>query len=237
MTAAEDARRTATLAAIRQSLRRARLSAQARGELDARIAAHDANLIPARAQGEGAELVERFADMVEAAACTLARVADANDVPAAVTAYLREHNLPTEAALAPDDWLAGLDWASQPMLELRRGTPKPEDLVSVTPAFAAVAETGTLFLTSGPGHPSTLNFLPDHHLVVLKASQIEGSYEAAFQRLREDREGDGGAMPRTLNMITGPSRTGDIELTIHLGAHGPRSLHIVLIDDQEAAQS
>jgi len=236
MSAANDERRAATLAAIRQSLGRAPLSPAARGELDARIAAHATNIIPDRARGDAGELVDRFAAMAEAAACTLVRVDDAAAVPGAVTDYLRAHNLPTVATLAPDDWLTGLDWDSQPMLELRQGTPRPEDLVSVTPAFAGVAETGTLLLASGPGHPSTLNFLPDHHVVVLKASQVSGAYEDAFARLRAARSGADAAMPRTLNMITGPSRTGDIELTIHLGAHGPRSLHIILIDDQEAAR-
>ena len=76
--------------------------------------------------------------------------------------------------------------------------------------------------------------MPDYHLVALRASQICGDLEDAFDRLRQTyaKNGKHFVMPRTLNMITGPSRTGDIELTIHLGAHGPRSLHIILIDDE-----
>ena len=81
-------------------------------------------------------------------------------------------------------------------------------------------------MKSGPEHPTTLNFLPDTHVVVLLASQIVGSYEDAWDRLR-----DVDSMPRTVNFITGPSRTGDIEQTIFLGAHGPRRMHIVLVED------
>ena len=81
-------------------------------------------------------------------------------------------------------------------------------------------------MKAGPEHPTTLNFLPDTHVVVLLASQIVGSYEDAWDRLR-----DVDSMPRTVNFITGPSRTGDIEQTIFLGAHGPRRMHIVLVED------
>jgi L-lactate dehydrogenase complex protein LldG len=101
--------------------------------------------------------------------------------------------------------------------------------VSVTGAFAAIAETGTLMLLSGPSGPTTLNFLPDNHIVVLRASQLVGAYEEAWGRLRELY--GPGKLPRTVNLITGPSRTADIEQTIQLGAHGPRRLHILVVED------
>ena len=100
--------------------------------------------------------------------------------------------------------------------------------MSVTPAFAGIAETGTLMLTSGKDRPATLNFLPETHIVVLKASQVVGAYEDAWDLLRQ-AEGEG-VMPRSVNLITGPSRTGDIEQKIQLGAHGPRRLHIVVVE-------
>lgn len=236
MAADRTSGREAVLAAIRQSLGRPELSPDARRELQGRIDAHAANLVPERGRLDRARLLELFVQMAEGVACTVERLAGAEDIPAAVAAYLREHNLPPELAMAPDPWLAGLDWASQPLLTVRQGRPRNEDHASLTPAFAGVAETGTLVMTSGPDHPTTLNFMPDHHIVALRTSQVVGAYEEAWAQLREAyRQDDGFAMPRTVNMITGPSRTGDIELTIHLGAHGPRSLHILLIDD-EAAQ-
>ena len=103
-------------------------------------------------------------------------------------------------------------------------------LLSVTGAFAAVAETGTLMLVSGPEHPTTLNFLPDTHIVVLERNAVVGTYEEAWDRLRA---ATGGApLPRTVNFVTGPSRTGDIEMQIELGAHGPRRLHILLVEGE-----
>jgi L-lactate dehydrogenase complex protein LldG len=84
-------------------------------------------------------------------------------------------------------------------------------------------------LTSGAGSPMTLNLLPDNHVVVLRRSQITGSLEDAWDRLR-DHQGDAG-MPRTAMFVSGPSSTADIELTLYLGAHGPRRLHIILVED------
>ncbi len=225
------------LGAIRQSLARPALSADAQKDLDEHIAMHRSNLVPARGLGGHEVLVQRFQEMAVAAACTVVVVADEAAVPGAVSDYLRGNNLPTQVTLAPDDWLTGLDWDSQGLLETKTGAAGIDDLVSVTPAFAGVAETGTLVALSGPKHPTTLNFVPDNHVVALRASQVVGAYEEVWTRLREanqisGKEGGGFNMPRNINMITGPSRTADIALTIELGAHGPRNLHIVLIDDQ-----
>jgi L-lactate dehydrogenase complex protein LldG len=84
-------------------------------------------------------------------------------------------------------------------------------------------------LTSGADNPTTLNFLPDTHIVVLQASDIAGDYETLLGRLRE-RYG-AGTMPRTINWITGPSRSADIEQTLILGAHGPRRLHVIVVKE------
>jgi len=97
----------------------------------------------------------------------------------------------------------------------------------VSHAFGGVAETGTLVLTSGQDNPTSLNFLPDNHIVVIEAKDIAGDYESIWPRLRE-KFGDG-LMPRAVNLITGPSRSADIEQTLILGAHGPRRLHVILV--------
>jgi L-lactate dehydrogenase complex protein LldG len=131
--------------------------------------------------------------------------------------------------VAPDPRVSGLDWTSQPLLEISTGTTEGDDLVSVTGAFSGVAETGTLALTSGAPSPTLLNFLPENHIVVLDAQDLSGSYEDLWARLKARY---GAEMPRTLNLVTGPSRSGDIEQTILMGAHGPKRLHIILVDDQ-----
>ena len=226
--------RDAVLGAVRQSLGRGPLTADAKRELDQRIAEHRANLIPARGGGSRAEQVATFVRMAEQMSCTVVRLSSADEAPAAVVDYLRGKNLPMELGLAPDPALKAMPWDGQPMLQLHEGRARDKELASLTPAFAAIAETGTLVMTSGETHPTTLNFMPDHHIVALRTSQVLGAYEEAWALLRETRRNAEGGfdMPRTVNMITGPSRTGDIELTIHLGAHGPRSLHILLIDDE-----
>jgi len=162
---------------------------------------------------------------------TVTRVASDGGVPEEVARYLAAENLPAELAMAPDPALDALPWAERPLLHIRRGKAEPSDTVSLTPCLAAVAETGTLMLVSGEATPTTLNFLPDTHIVVLRARQVVASYEDGWDLLRL-RPGEGPkALPRTVNFITGPSRTGDIEQRIELGAHGPRRLHVILVGD------
>ena len=119
------------------------------------------------------------------------------------------------------------------MLRIQRGKPSGAEGVGVTSAFAAVAETATLMIASGPDSPATMNFLPDTHVVVLPAARVVGPLEDAWDRLRATHDGPltGAAMPRTVNLVTGPSRTGDIEQKIEMGAHGPRRLHVIVVED------
>ena len=200
-----------------------------------RIASHPRNLLPKRAQLPHAEQVALFTAKVEALTVTVDSVASTADVPGRIADYLARHNLPSRLRVAPDPLLQNLPWSERPMLQVDYGGGRSQDLVSVTPAFAAIAETGTLMLQSSSTTPTTLHFVPDHHIVVLKESQVTGTLEEAFQRLR-DKLGtaDKSAAenwPRTVNFVTGPSRTADIEGVPVLGAHGPRRLHIVLIAD------
>ncbi|HZK90376.1 MAG TPA: lactate utilization protein [Stellaceae bacterium] len=227
MTARDD-----VLGGIRRALGRGALAEGAAGELDARVAAHRRNLIPARAAAlDPPARVDLFVAMAEAVQTTVARLASAAAVPGEVARYLAAENLPAELAMAPDPTLEALPWNERPLVQIRRGAATAGDAVSLTPCLAAVAETGTLMLVSGDHTPTTLNFLPDTHIVVLRAGQVVASYEDGWDLLRR-RPGDGpAALPRTVNFITGPSRTGDIEQKIELGAHGPRRLHVILVDD------
>ena len=216
------------LGGIRKALKRGALDAAAEAALRGRLGEPQRNLVPARATAlDDAARIDLFVAMAEEVQTTVARVAGLADVPGAVATYLASENLPAELVMAPDPALDVIPWAERPLLALRRGKAEPGDQVSLTPAFAGIAETGTLMLTSGAETPSTLNFLPDTHIVVLRADQVLPSYEEGWSRLRAR-----GALPRTVNFITGPSRTGDIEQRIQLGAHGPRRLHIVLVDGQ-----
>ena len=218
------------LAAVRGAVADGR-HRETRAAIDTRVAGRRRGLIPARV-ADADDLCDLFEAQITAVHATVDRVSSMADVPAAVTAYLQQQNLPAEVVMAPDATLDAAPWADVPLLQVRRGVPAPDDMVGVSSAFAAVAETGTVVATSGADHPSTLNFVPDTHVVVLPADRVVGSYEDAWDRVR-DAAGDA-PLPRTVNMITGPSRTGDIEQTLTLGAHGPRRLHIVLVDDGRA---
>jgi len=219
------------LAGIRRGLGRGALPADAASALAERVAAHRRNLNPARAAAldHGAR-IDLFVAMAEEVQTTVARVAADEAVPAEVARYLAAENLPAELVMAPDPGLDAIPWDQRPLLAIHRGRAEPGDAVSLTPCLAAIAETGTLMLVSGRDTPTTLNFLPDTHIVVLRAGQVVASYEDGWDLVRAAH-----AWPRTVNLITGPSRTGDIEQRIQLGAHGPRRLHIVLVDEKEAA--
>jgi L-lactate dehydrogenase complex protein LldG len=217
---------------IRRALWRGPLPADKTAELSARVAAHRRNLVPARAAAlDPAARIDLFVAMAEEVQTTVARVSSEQDIPAEVARYLAAENLPAELVAAPDVSLDAIPWDARPLLRIRRGRAEAHDAVSLTPCLAAVAETGTLMLASGPGTPTTLNFLPDTHIVVLRAGQIVASYEDGWDLIRARGDGNPQALPRTINMITGPSRTGDIEQRIQLGAHGPRRLHVVLVED------
>lgn len=220
------------LGGIRRALGRSGpVDAETAAQLKARIDAHARNIVPKRTDLDRPALIDLFQTMAEGVHATVARVAGMADVPEAIGDYLKSRNLPAQVVMAPDPTLDGADWQTQKLLEVRRGVPVESDPVSVTSAASAVAETGTLVMTSGPDHPSTLNFLPETHVVVLPASRVAKSYEDIWDQLRAQMPGRGDLLPRTVNMITGPSRSGDIEQTLLLGAHGPRRLHIVLVED------
>jgi L-lactate dehydrogenase complex protein LldG len=218
------------LGSIRRSLKRGPLDETQRVGLEQRLAAHRRNLVPARAAAlPQAAQIDLFLKMAEEVQTTVTRVARGADVPAAVADYLSQRNLPSRLVMTPDPQLDDIPWGDRPMLEIRRGRAEDRDQVGVTACFAGIAETGTLMLISGPESPTRNNFLPETHIVVIRGKQVVASYEEGWTRLRDK------TMPRTVNFITGPSRTGDIEQRLELGAHGPRRLHIVLIDDEAAS--
>jgi L-lactate dehydrogenase complex protein LldG len=218
--------RAQILNGIRRSLRRGELAGPAREAVEARLAAPLRGPSVARAQLPQPEKIALFCQWAETNNATVARVSP-GEVAGEVSAYLMRNNLPAQAAMAPSPLLDRYDWASQKMLALRRGRGEGSDQVSITGAFAGIAETGTLVMVSGPDHPVSLNLLPDTHVVVLREDDIVAGYEEVWVRLRERYGKD--TMPRTVNTITGPSRTGDIEQAMELGAHGPRRMHIIVV--------
>ncbi len=196
-----------------------------------RLARHPKGVIPARGQLSPSERVDLFITMVTAAAGTAERIAAWSALPAAVASFLRRNDLPLALRRGADPALASAPWHQEGALEVSVGPTQGHDLSAVSHAFGAAAETGTLILLSGPDNPTTLNFLPDNHIVAVEANTIAGDYESVLERIRQ--KFGPGAMPRTVNMVTGPSRSADIEQTLILGAHGPRRLHVIVVGEAE----
>jgi L-lactate dehydrogenase complex protein LldG len=228
--------RDAILGAIRRGLKRGPLPADQAAMLDGRLATHPRHLIPARSRIPHPEQVALFITNVEKEFGTVHRIPDLSAVPEAIADYLAAQNLPARLVVAPHPELEAIDWSARPMLAREARRARDGDLVSLQHAWAGVAETGTLFFPSDPVRPATLNLLPDTEIAVLRASAIVGAYEEAWDRLRAERRDPltGGWMPRNLMLVTGPSRSADIEQTLELGAHGPRRLHILLVEDEAA---
>lgn len=169
----------------------------------------------------GMDLIERFIDRAtsEKVTATVERLASPEDLPAAVARYLAENNLEPAFSAGLKSPFDGLDWG---LLDLKASIGHNE-LVAVTVADMAVAETGTLVYGSSPEIPSLFNFLPLHHLAVVRAEAVVGYMEEVWPRFA--------AMPRSLNLITGTSGTADIEGKNIRGAHGPRFMRIFLVGD------
>lgn len=219
--------REAILGRIRRSLDVSGTDATRLAAVRHRLAETPGNVVPARGHLPDAERVELFVRKVGEAFATVVRLDSHDGIPAAVANYLRERNLPQAIRRGDDPRLAGLPWEREAQLAVTVGPSAGQDLAGLSHADAGVAETGTVVLTSGPDNPTTLNFLPDHHVVVVDASTVAGDYETVWANLR--RRFGAGLMPRTVNLVTGPSRSADIEETLLLGAHGPRSLHILVV--------
>ncbi|MBI5937394.1 MAG: LUD domain-containing protein [Betaproteobacteria bacterium] len=166
---------------------------------------------------------ERFLAKLAKVSATHAELGSRAEIVQAVGAYLAAQNLPNHLTAAPHSLLNEVAWPNDWRLEQRRA--RGEDRLGLAVAFCAIAETGSLMLLAGPDSPTTLNFLPDDFLCLLPESRIVPRMEDAWALLRQER----GAMPRAANIVTGPSRTADVEQTIQLGAHGPRRLHVLLL--------
>lgn len=176
------------------------------------------------------DLVAEFSEQTLRMASTLETVTAMDAVPGAVARYLAGLSLPLQCVAW--DTLANLDWHGAALhVEMRPPIREVEadrqhgDLVGITGCFCGIAETGSLMLLSGPETSASTALLPETHIAVLPVSRIVADMEAAFALMRVEH----GQLPRATNIISGPSRTGDIEQTIVLGAHGPYRVHVILV--------
>lgn len=104
--------------------------------------------------------------------------------------------------------------------------PEPALRLGLTGALAGVAETGSLLMASGPGRPQTASLLPEIHLALLPKERLFATLSQAFSCLRRGELPEA-ASASVVTLISGPSRTADIEMTLTIGVHGPGELHVV----------
>jgi L-lactate dehydrogenase complex protein LldG len=216
------AAREQILGAVRQAVARHRRQADP-------VARPARAVIPARAKGDAAQLISRFCEMAEFAGASCVRIAALAAAPTAIAGWVSRQGLGDSLILSSDREITNLPWSTSPRLLVRPGAPRPLDRVSVTGALAGVAETGSVLVASSPTTPNALHFLPEAHIIILRAEKICGGYEEALDELFRAPE-----IPRAVTLITGPSRTADIEKTTQIGVHGPKRLHIILIDGRDS---
>jgi len=96
--------------------------------------------------------------------------------------------------------------------------------LGITAVDYALADSGTLCLLAGKNQPRTASLLPPIHVALLRRAQIIRGLDELFARLPADD------LSSAVTLITGPSRTADIELTLVVGVHGPQELYVILTD-------
>ncbi|KAA3631278.1 MAG: lactate utilization protein C [Proteobacteria bacterium] len=214
------------LAAIRQSLKR-------REPLDANVeralAARDGSMAPHVQPRYDGSIVDRLLDKHATLMGSAARVGHATEIVNEIVAYLRDRNLPESIVAADREPLRSLPWGDGLKCEFRPA--KGADRVCVSVADAAIAETGTVVLVSSPGTPMSHAYLPEHHIVVVETRCVVKWQEDVWRVLRTRPD----FPPRGIAMVSGPSKTADVEQTIEYGAHGPRNVHLIVLNAQAQA--
>jgi L-lactate dehydrogenase complex protein LldG len=226
--------RDTVLGRVRQALGKTGTDPAAVADAQAYLDAHARGPVPAFDADRVQRFIRRAGDMES----TVARVSHRDEIPAAVAMYLNALELaPTLVAQKSHRgvcWpeFADLDW-TQAGLSVEARPTVGDDRLGITGVFCAIAETGTLVVVSGADTPTATTLLPDTHVAIVSTDRIVDTMEDAFALVRKER----GSVPRAINMISGPSRTGDIEQTIVLGAHGPFRVHILVVNTASPSQA
>ncbi|MCY1264707.1 Lactate utilization protein C [compost metagenome] len=162
------------------------------------------------------DLEQRLRERFAVTGVTLECLPGMQALPDALAGYLARRRLAGPVALAPS--LASLDWRDLPV---DVGSAQPHHAVAVGKAFAGIAATGSLAMLADADNPPRLNFLPEHHLVMLSRSRLLDRLERLWPLLK-------GRDTQAVQLVTGPSSTADIGGQLLYGAHGPRAVHVLL---------
>lgn len=192
----------------------------------ARINKNPNHLIPKRAEGNQEKIVVNFIHQARLAGTDVIKCTKCN-VAEKINRWLLDCTV-EKLNCSADNIVKDLFSSKETHAKLTFGESNINDQASLTSALVGIAETGTLMLYSSVKSPTLNAFLPDYHLVLLSTRNIVGSYEKAWVKLKKLFPK---TLPRNVNLITGPSRSADIEQTLLMGAHGPKELILFLIND------
>ncbi len=168
------------------------------------------------------DAIAQFLAKARANLFTVERIASLQMLVPAVRTLMSGTSGTPEISVAPA--LAYLGWPTE--WKINFGAGRMTEPLSVTLAVAGISETGSVVLRSDSDNPTTLNFLPDTHVIALRTSDIVGHPEDVWARVRAA----GLDWPRTVNVISGPSRTADVGGVVVRPAHGPKNVHLILVD-------
>jgi L-lactate dehydrogenase complex protein LldG len=170
--------------------------------------------------------VQAFVHGLEKVFATYAIVTSNSELMEEIEKYLQQQSVAKEEVVVTGEVRkAGL--LDNSSLKLVDAPTRGEESSAITFAYAGIAETGSLVLLSGADSPVTTNFLPDNFICVLREADLLNDMESLWLRMQSEQR----AMPRAINIVTGPSRTADVEQTIQMGAHGPRRVHVIILSD------
>jgi L-lactate dehydrogenase complex protein LldG len=211
-------------------LARVRAAAEGRGGPEAsreeavaqRLLRHPEGLVPLQAKTSGPGRMAQFLNKLDQASVSVSRISAIGELPRAISRELRKRGQPVQVRMGEEPMFRDLNWSA---LDASRGPGRIEEPAALSRAEFGMAETGTLVLCSGPANPVTLTFLGETHFIVLRRGDLMAGLEDMWQAFRER-----GLDPRTVNMVTGPSRSGDIGQVLQMGAHGPMAVHLFLMD-------
>ncbi len=191
-----------------------------------RLRTHARNTVPSRVPQQAEARMDEFQKFCLENAMSWVEVTTLADIPVQVHAFLRDHQQPTQIKGTLEDIVSSIPWDINPLLSLTYGACTAKDVTTISGCVAAIAETGTLVVQSGRLFSIGAAFFPDNHIVIIKQSQVQAWYEQGWDIVREMSPT---GIPRHVTLISGPSRTADIEHKVQLGAHGPRRLHIIML--------
>jgi L-lactate dehydrogenase complex protein LldG len=168
------------------------------------------------------DMLTHFIAKAKASVAEVHQIAGAANAPETILSVLAAAGIHPQLHIEPHSPLNALPWHRAPGLTLLGDAPSGSDN-AFSAADYGIAETGTLVFFSGAQSASSWHFRPGRDFVLLPRSRILPRFEDVVALIAAN-----GPMPATVNLVTGPSRTADIEQTIELGAHGPRAIHILI---------